>query len=62
MACSYVNRIFLPKYQESMISSESNITNENGSAGLDGGIAGIVKEYLNNIHMPRKIFNLTFKS
>ena len=32
-----------------MISSKPNITNENGSAGLDGGIAGIVKEYLSNM-------------
>ena len=32
-----------------MISSEPNITNENGSAGLDGGIASIVKEYLSSM-------------
>ena len=32
-----------------MISSEPNITNENVSAGLDGGIASIVKEYLSSM-------------
>ena len=32
-----------------MILSEPNITNENGSAGLDGGIASIVKEYLSSM-------------
>jgi HSP20 family protein len=32
-----------------MISSEPNITNENGSASLDGGIASIVKEYLSSM-------------
>jgi HSP20 family protein len=32
-----------------MISSEPNITNENRSAGPDGGIVSIVKEYLNSM-------------
>ena len=32
-----------------MISSKPNITNEYGSANLDGGIASIVKEYLSSM-------------
>ena len=32
-----------------MTSSEPNITSENASASLDGGIANIVKEYLSSM-------------